>query len=63
MDKFWGIARHVIGGIGAGIVGFGFASADDVSGVLGNMDTIIGSFMAIAAVGASIWSKIKAARS
>lgn len=59
MSKFWGVVRHVVGGIGGGLIGFGYATPDDVTNVLGNLDTVMGAVMALGAVVASIWSKIR----
>jgi hypothetical protein len=59
MQKIFGVVRHIIGGIGAGLIGFGFANQGDITQVLTSLDGVVGGVMAIAAVVASVVSKIK----
>lgn len=59
MDKVLGVIRHVVGGIGAALVGFGVADQDTVGQIMPSIEQIIGGVMFLAGVAASIYDKVK----
>lgn len=59
VQKILGIVRHVVGGIGAGLVGFGFATSADVATAATSVDSIAGGVLFLVGLVASVISKIK----
>lgn len=59
MDKIWMTARYVLAGLGAGLVGFGLSTAEDVAGAIANVETIVGAAAALGAYGVALYKKIK----
>lgn len=60
MDKVAMTLRYVIAGLGAGLVGFGVATADDVAGVSQHVEAILGGVAYLAAFGYALYNKVKA---
>lgn len=59
VDKILGIVRHVVGGLGAALVGFGLASSADVATAATSVDSIVGGALFLVGLVASIVAKIK----
>lgn len=59
MDKVLGIVRHIVGGVGAALIGFGFADAETVGQIMPNVEQIVGGVMFLAALAASVYAKVK----
>lgn len=57
--KITGVVRHVISGIGAGLIGFGLTNADTVAQSLTQFDSVIGGIVFLVGVGMSIIAKVK----
>lgn len=59
MDKFGMIVRYVVAGLGAGLVGFGLASSEDVASAVANVNSLLGAVGFLGAFGVAIYNKIK----
>lgn len=57
--KITGVVRHVISGIGAGLIGFGLTNADTVAQSLTQFDSVVGGVIFLFGVGMSIVNKMK----
>lgn len=57
MDKIWMTVRYVVAGLGAGLVGFGLSTAEDVAGAISNLETIFGAAAALGAFGVALYKK------
>lgn len=53
-------ARNVLTAVGAGLVAYGAAKPEDVAGVVGNLDQILGGVMALVGFGSAVYAKYKA---
>lgn len=60
MEKIMGIVRTGVAAVAGFVVALGWVNSADVADFVTNIETIIGSALAIAAGAASILSKIKA---
>lgn len=60
MDKLGVTVRYIVAGLGAGLVGFGLATADDVAGVTQHAEAVLGGVAYLAAFGVALYNKIKA---
>lgn len=59
MDKIMGVVRHVVGMVGAVLVALGIAEADQMATVTESLTVIGGAVLSLAAIGASIYAKVK----
>ena len=59
MDKFWGQARHIVGAVGAFLVGMGWATADETVSFVESLDVLVGSVGVVGAMVASWIAKIR----
>jgi len=59
MEKVKGIVRHIVGGLGAFLVGMGYATPEETAGLTESLMQIFGSLAFIGGTGASVWDKIK----
>lgn len=59
MDKIWMTVRYVVAGLGAGLVGFGLSTAEDVAGAISNLETIFGAGAALVAYGVALKKKLE----
>lgn len=57
--KLMGIVRHIVGGVGGALIGFGLAAPEDVQGAAQNVEVIAGGLMGLIATVASIADKIQ----
>lgn len=63
MEKVAMTARYLVAGLGAGLVGFGLATADDVAGVTQHVEAVVGGLAYLAAFGYALYNKVKALKS
>lgn len=59
MDKILGIVRHAVTTGGGVMVALGVSNTEQVTSLLTNVETFVGSGMVIAGIAASIASKAK----
>lgn len=59
MDKIGVTVRYVVAGLGAALVGFGFANSDDVAQATTAIQSILGAVGFLGAFGVAIYKKVK----
>ena len=59
MDKIGMTVRYIVAGLGAALVGFGVATAEDTAAFVTNVTNILGAAAAVAAYGYAVYKKIK----
>lgn len=57
--QIMGIVRHILTFVGGALVAVGVTTSVDWSSVMSNFDTVTGGVVALIAVVASIWTKLK----
>lgn len=58
MDKILGVVRHLVSAAGAVLLTFGFTDSATVTSALTSFDGLIGSVLALAGIGASVYNSI-----
>lgn len=59
MDKIGMTIRYIVAGLGAGLVGFGFANSADVASAVASVESLVGAIGFLGAFAAAVYNKIK----
>jgi hypothetical protein len=60
MEKIAMTIRYIVAGVGAGLVGFGLANAEEIAGLSQHVDAAIGAVTYLSALGYALYNKIRA---